>query len=389
MNRTGIHIILVLMLISALTCCTKVGYEHDIYVENVLPTSTKIAINYDWSVLDSLYPDDSRQGMYVAMSRVVDEKHYVYYTDQNGLIVNENIVGTSVNEGDSISRDVEHGTYYVMAFNYDPDDVSVAGFEDFSTSNTSSMKNIVVTVPHMSIQDKEEKYPTFTTDYNSALEYLDPIDKPIYFDSYRKTFQSGDTLGLLNIRPAPLTQKIVFNFELALEGNVEVETSYASLSGVTESIELMSGVVQDSAIYQTVVDFELSKTPTRVDSKGDEAYNVHILTGVVYTFGLLPPESSKERRGPGILNLTLKVKVGNKKHSFHVGFNLYEFIMMQNFFEFRPDGSGYSLLRREAPSQYDFGSTIYLSEEFVIECAEGLGAEEWIYDEEGDIEIEI
>lgn len=389
MNNTRIHICLVLMLLCALASCTKVGYEHDVYVENVLPTSTKIAINYDWCVLDSLYPSDRKSGMYVAMSRVVDEIHYVYYTDETGAIINENIVETTINEGDSISGNVEHGTYYVMAFNYDPDDVTIVGFSDFSSSNTSSMKNIVVTVPHMSIEDKEEKYPTFTTDYNSALEYLDPIEKPIYFDSYRKTFQSGDTLGVLSIRPAPLTQKIVFNFELALEGNVEIETSYASLSGVTESIELMSGVVQDSAVFQTVVDFEVSKTPTRVESKGDEAYNIHILSGEVYTFGLLPPESSKERRGPGILNLTLKVKVGNKRHSFHVGFNLYDFVMSQNFFEFRSDGSGYSLIRREAPSQYDFGSIIYLSEEFVIECADGLGAEEWIYDEQGDIEIEI
>lgn len=383
----------ILKYIAALLCaltlfsCTKVGFEHDYEVEEGLSTSTPITIVYDWSVLDSLSIQDKPDTMQVIMSRIVDEKHYIYVTDSTGYILTESITGKS-DPSDSVTSVVENGAYYIMAFTYDPEDVSMNNLDQFSSSNGASMGDIDVSIPYLTDEKKAERYPDLTVDYNSSLEYIESIS-PIYYYAYKESFSSDDTLGVINLVPRPLTRQVIFDFGIALEGKVKVEKVFGSISGVTESINLMSGIIRDSSVYQTVIEFDISDEPVDSLVKDSISYHVYNMRGVLNSFGIVPPESSEDRRGPGIMNMTLKVSLDGDSHSFHVGFNLYEFIMEENFIEYQVDGMGHRLIVRNEPSYFKYGAMMYLSQELVLECTEARGAQVWNYDEDNNLDIEI
>ena len=116
MNRQWIHIVM-LLLLALSASCTKVGFEHDQDVESTLSTSTRINLEYDWSAIESHPVFNKPDSMYVALSRLVDEKHYLYLTDTLGQIIEENIVGVEINR-DTMRSEVDNGAYYIMAFKY-------------------------------------------------------------------------------------------------------------------------------------------------------------------------------------------------------------------------------------------------------------------------------
>ena len=386
MNRKWIHII-TLLFVAISTSCTKVGFEHDQDVESTLSTSTRINLEYDWSAIESHPSFHKPDSMYVALSRLVDEKHYLYLTDTLGQIIEENIVGVEINR-DTMKSVVDNGAYYIMAFNYNESEVTMNGLESFSMDNSASLGSIFVSIPRMSPEEKAVLYPDLSADYNSSLDYIKSISE-IYFDAYKDSFTPEDSIGVITVRPKPLTQKIIFNFEFALEGEVELDKALGVLSGVTESIELMSQTIQDTAVFQTVFDLGLSKEPIRSEEKDGKIYDVYIMSGEVNTFGVIPSETSLDRRGPGILNLTIKAKLGDKSHSYHLGVNLYDFIMGEGLIEYKADGTGHTLKIKDTPSNYHFGATMYLNEDFLLQCTDVGGAEIWEYDEDNDFEIEI
>lgn len=372
-------------LVYALSACTKVGFEHGVETESGLSTETSLRIEYDWGVLDSLQLYSKPDTMFVVLSRIVNEKHYVYATDTLGSIIKETISGV---ESDTVKSVVENGSYYIMAFNYEEENVIMEGLDEFIVDNNASLGDVKVYIPILSEDEKMARYPELSADYNSTFDYIVPIS-PIYYDTRRQLFSSDDSVATIKLEPKPLTQKLVFSFRLALEGDVELDVAYGSISGVTESIEVMSHFIQDSTIYQTIMEFGLSDDPIGQEERGGKVYNIYLMSGEVNTFGIIPPEGPQDRRGPGILNMTIKAKLGEKSHTYHVGYNLYDYIFEENFIEYQPDGSGYKLINKNAPSYFHYDATMYLNEDFVLECAEAKGAEVWICDEDNNLEIEI
>ena len=171
--------------------------------------------------------------------------------------------------------------------------------------------NQYITDPEMPLADINLNYRTYAqkdvalgkllndwTDYNRYADFVQPIARPLYYDTVVvKNINSGSSY-LLNFNPHEMTQEIEFNFTVNKDISKQafrVDSVFADIAGIPHAINLSKGEVDISKTNKLL--FRMNKI-SDADTKKSVACK-----GTIHVLGIVQPTHSKMTLGPGILQL--------------------------------------------------------------------------------------
>lgn len=178
----------------------------------------------------------------------------------------------------------------------DFEDYIVPDVVDFKDSLDASMRDVYVTIPQLTREEKaEQQY----IDYNSLYPYIRYVSPFYYVRPSQKThtevWSDTDDEVLVKLKPQPLTRKISIGVNLDVEEGVTIDRLVGVISGVPSQVQLMTGYVSEE---------RTSKMPFEMTSTDGKYYEGH-----VNAFGLFPPQADSLIVGPGILTVILHASV--------------------------------------------------------------------------------
>ena len=196
-------------------------------------------------------------------------------------------------EGEEVqSPDMIHNGYYSIAAVgvTDYQDFIVPDIQKFEESLEVKMRDVYVTVPQIS---KEERLEKNYIDFNPVYPYIRQTG-PFYY--VRPSAESHAMVATgkentIQLNPQLLTRKIRFKVTVNLEEGVTINRFVGTISGVPQQVHLMTGNVSEN---------NTGKMPFEMTSTDGKTYE-----GYVNAFGLFPSENTELIVGPGILTVTL------------------------------------------------------------------------------------
>lgn len=362
--------------------CTFVPLED----KSDLPESVSVNVNLNWS--QDVAEDEKPDGMYIAMSRIINSVHYVWTADPDG-----NLTGQLQPSGQPDQEDqsgqatasmtpeepsvpdfgtVLNGEYYIMAFNSMADSYRIDALDEFASDPTVSMRDLVASVVTV---DPAELDPD-KADFNPSFTYVKEA-KPLFLD-VKKQSLDPDLDPEISFDMKSVTQKLTFRVLLETEEGVSIQDDriMGEISGVAGSVQLMSAQVRDSS-YRVL--FTLKKT-------GNEGTR-DMYEGVTNVFGLFPGNNSSDIIGAGILQLTITADCGDQSRRFHAGVNLSSSIRQAGLMEEFEDGSGYRAAKDAAT--FEVQSVLHISKDQIGPGDGSQGVEIWFDSDDNDIDIEV
>lgn len=178
----------------------------------------------------------------------------------------------------------------------DFEDYIVPDVVDFKDSLDASMRDVYVTIPQLT---REEKAEHQYIDYNSMYPYIRHVSPFYYVRPSQKThtevWSDTDDEVLVKLKPQPLTRKISVGVTLDVEEGVTIDRLVGVISGVPSQVQLMTGYVSEE---------RTSKMPFEMTSTDGKYYEGH-----VNAFGLFSPQADSLIVGPGILTVILHASV--------------------------------------------------------------------------------
>lgn len=338
----GMMTVAAMLLLTSLASCTMVefsGTPIDKFddVEDVKKSHTaEVCFAVEWP--KTMSNEDVPLYVTVVMNRIQSSAaHYVYHLDSAGNLLetvdipedypeeeipeeddtpDENVEpqaedvpdGETPGEGESEEPEEEPEEEYnpsaVLKGFYSIAAVAVSDFEDyivpdvvdFKDSLDASMRDVYVTIPQLTREEKaEQQY----IDYNSLYPYIRCVSPFYYVRPSQKTHtevwsDTGDEV-LVKLKPQPLTRKISIGVNLDVEEGVTIDRLVGVISGVPSQVQLMTGYVSEE---------RTSKMPFEMTSTDGKYYEGH-----VNAFGLFPPQADSLIVGPGILTVILHASV--------------------------------------------------------------------------------
>lgn len=343
----GMMTVAAMLLLASLASCTMVefsGTPIDKFddVEDVKKSHTaEVCFAVEWP--KTMSNEDVPLYVTVVMNRIQSSAaHYVYHLDSAGNLLesvdipedypeeeipsedetpeddtpDENVEpqaedvpdGETPGEGESEEPEEEPEEEYnpsaVLKGFYSIAAVAVSDFEDyivpdvvdFKDSLDASMRDVYVTIPQLTREEKaEQQY----IDYNSLYPYIRYVSPFYYVRPSQKThtevWSDTDDEVLVKLKPQPLTRKISIGVNLDVEEGVTIDRLVGVISGVPSQVQLMTGYVDDE---------RTSKMPFEMTSTDGKYYEGH-----VNAFGLFPPQADSLIVGPGILTVILHASV--------------------------------------------------------------------------------
>lgn len=338
----GMMTVAAMLLLASLASCTMVefsGTPIDKFddVEDVKKSHTaEVCFAVEWP--KTMSNEDVPLYVTVVMNRIQSSAaHYVYHLDSAGNLLetvdipedypeeeipeeddtpDENVEpqaedvpdGETPGEGESEEPEEEPEEEYnpsaVLKGFYSIAAVAVSDFEDyivpdvvdFKDSLDASMRDVYVTIPQLTREEKaEQQY----IDYNSMYPYIRHVSPFYYVRPSQKThtevWSDTDDEVLVKLKPQPLTRKISVGVTLDVEEGVTIDRLVGVISGVPSQVQLMTGYVSEE---------RTSKMPFEMTSTDGKYYEGHI-----NAFGLFPPQADSLIVGPGILTVILHASV--------------------------------------------------------------------------------
>lgn len=343
----GMMTVAAMLLLASLASCTMVefsGTPIDKFddVEDVKKSHTaEVCFAVEWP--KTMSNEDVPLYVTVVMNRIQSSAaHYVYHLDSAGNLLesvdipedypeeeipsedetpeddtpDENVEpqaedvpdGETPGEGESEEPEEEPEEEYnpsaVLKGFYSIAAVAVSDFEDyivpdvvdFKDSLDASMRDVYVTIPQLTREEKaEQQY----IDYNSLYPYIRYVSPFYYVRPSQKThtevWSDTDDEVLVKLKPQPLTRKISIGVNLDVEEGVTIDRLVGVISGVPSQVQLMTGYVSEE---------RTSKMPFEMTSTDGKYYEGH-----VNAFGLFPPQADSLIVGPGILTVILHASV--------------------------------------------------------------------------------
>lgn len=311
------------LMLALLASCAKVEFsgapiESFDDVEDVEKSHTsKVRFAVEWP--KDMSAEDMPQFVTVVMNRIQSSAaHYVYHLDNAGGLLESVEIPDDYPEEDVPEEDVpeeeqpsgeeeseiEDGLSSVLKGFYSIAAVAVSEYEDyivpdildFKDSLETSMRDVYVTIPQLTREEKaEQQY----VDYNSMYPYIRHVSPFYYVRPSQKTHtevwsDTGDVVDV-TLRPQPLTRKISIGLTLDVEEGVSIDRLVGVISGVPSKVQLMTGYVSEE---------HTSKMPFEMTSKDGRYYE-----GSINAFGLFPPQADSLIVGPGILTVILHASV--------------------------------------------------------------------------------
>ena len=313
MRGFGEYVIAVSAFILSFAGCTAVDYGYIDYGEDsgVNPDEVGVSLSYSWPSSAG----DGISGVNVLMSRIYNEVHYVW-TDESAADV------------DTVA--VLGGDYYAIAFGWNNEDYKAIGIEGFRDDASMGMRTVCAGIPEMTKDEIAAEYGKDVNDFNPSLPYIRQAGS-LWMGAVKFSALSSEGQKNLNFRMEDLTMTVHLSMKVRTEDNVEVERLSGDLAGTPCRISLMSGIVPPDKSGKVLFDF----------SKSGQSGNVIVYEASVKVLGLLAPENSTLKTGPGILRITLIAKSGENQRVFYAGINLKNEIENAKVMLLSSDKSGY------------------------------------------------
>ncbi|MBQ7811287.1 MAG: hypothetical protein IJ394_01880 [Bacteroidales bacterium] len=332
------------------------------------PTETFVRYRLDWAGQTTV-PSE----MTIAMSRIINAVHFSCMMDSLGTMTSVLRDSTLVPCDTLTGLTMPNGEYYILAFNRHPDINMLSGYQAFISDKAASMRDMYISA--MRYSDAEiSGLLGERTDFNPTQGYIREV-KPTWID-VRKANIHPDIDTVVTMTPVPLTQNIRFSIAVETEPGVEIEKVTAEISGVPETVQLMTGHISDTLTHR--VPFSMEPSGTRGTAQTYE--------GSVCVLGLFPSMDATFSTGPGILQIAVKAKAAGHERTFRAGINLKQSITEAGTVT---KVSETDRLYRIGVSEavIDIDAKLRIEQNQIVLDGNGLGVEVWF--EKGDLEFEI
>ncbi len=305
-----------LALLSLLSCTLS-------KLNQVTTEYTEINLDMDWSAVSGEHPDE----MYVFATKHITLVDYVctYPSSEEFLWYSGNYNVACINKSDNLIVDNQWGL----------DRVSVA-----------------LPVNEGYVEDSGELY----SDYQSVTI----------------------TPGLVNdvlMTPEQLSQKLTVRFRIYGDSDVEIKSLKAVLTGVSNRVYPMTGVVNYEGLCNVVL-------PVRLVDVQD---GVHQYEAQINILGLFPPENAQRTSGKGILSLEVFSSSYLGERTLSVGYNLKSIIEETGPMKIKDDGSGYCIAKTECV--FEVPTVLAIGTDASVGNEETDGVERWFHRENIDINL--
>lgn len=344
--------------------CSKVRYT----VSEDMPTETFVRYQLDWAG-----QTDVPSEMTVAMSRIINTVHFSCILDSLGVMTAAYQDSTMTASDTLTGQMMPNGEYYMISFNDRPDAYTLDGYQEFLDNKGVSMRDINIRAIEYNTSEISELVGS-RTDFNPSQKHVRQMS-PIWLD-VQKLHVHPEIDTIITVRPRPLTQDMTFRIGIETDPGVEITKVIGEISGVPETVQLMTGHISDSLTCR--VPFELKNTGS------SEAAAIY--EGSVCLLGLFPSKDITFVTGPGILEVSVTAQVGEQERTFHAGINLQKSITEVVTVEKADDNDRlYRIAVTEA--LFDVDAHLKIKEGQIVLDEKGQGVEGWF--EKEDFEFEI
>ena len=211
--------------------------------------------------------------------------------------------------------------------------------------------------------------------YGGADNFLQPDLPPIYYDSISPCDIGRNTEQQFTFRPIQLTQNIDIRFHIRKKVDVEpflIDSVCAEISGIPYRLNLSRDVfdIRNTAKMRFMCKLEDGNGHVIDDTPTNEYLLCH---GNIDVLSLVNAPNPDTRRGPGIMQLMVKIK---DHKTIRVKVNLFNAIERANLYKTIDDGEW--AYRRKDHGVLEIDTQLVIDEKAVLPSESGNGMEEWI-----------
>jgi hypothetical protein len=221
--------------------------------------------------------------------------------------------------------------------------------------------------------------------YGDADNFLQPDLAPIYYDSIAPCDIARNSEQTFTFRPVLLTQNIDIRFHVRKKVDVEpflIDSICAEISGIPYRLNLSRDVfdIRNTAKMRFMCKLEDGNGNVIDDTPTNEYLLCH---GNIDVLSLVNAPNSRTIRGPGIMQLMVKIK---DHKTIRVKVNLFNAIERANLY--RSIENGEWAVRRKSHGVLEIDTNLVIDEKAVLPSDQGNGMEEWIQANEDDIVVD-
>lgn len=302
------------------------------------PHRTLLDFQFSWKEEDFSEKPDSMHVVAIRMSNTIryDFRVTSHPTGNTGVLLSpdserdeeaSDTVSGAVND----KLWVRSGPYQFIAYTSSKDLI----LEPSKPGNSQGDQNMVIGLKFRYASTTLNDYLSHISlaswdDYNPYSGYIKNGNAIIYQGNVNyqtiPVHASTDTSKVVvNFKPALITPRIYFDFDIQKEEEVVIDSIWAEISGIPESLDFVNNVLDLKKTYKML--FRADYTPLPAYSDSTKAMTMKA-SGRINATSLVPSYSQKLTTGPGILHLAaythVKNEDGTKKGKiFRVCINLY------------------------------------------------------------------
>lgn len=361
---TALSMIAVLSGLFSVAGCSTVDYTGS----ELTPTDTFVRYRMDWAGQTEV-PSE----MTVVMSRILNTIHFSCLMDSLGTMTAAMQDSTMTPCDTLTGLTMPNGEYYILAFNVHPETNILQGYSSFITDKSASMRDIYISA-HRHSKEEIAELTGESTDFNPTQGYIKQL-KPVWLD-VQKVNIHPDIDTMVTVTPVPLTQNVTFRIGIETEAGVEIEEVRADISGVPETVQLMTGHISDTLTHR--VPFDMKPSEMRNAAQMYE--------GSVCVAGIFPSPDATYITGAGILQISVKAKAGGHERTFRAGINLKQALTDARLVE---KVSETERLYRIGVSEaiIDADAKLKIEQDQIILDGDGQGVGVWVDKDELEFEI--
>ncbi len=352
------NILAVLTLAVLLCSCSKSKLNRDV----VTAGEVDVNITVDWP--ESV--EDRPEQMYVVANRLVGTTHFGYlYPDMTPIDpAAEAVPQPSV---------WPNGDYYVVCFSRDDDLYTPASLVEFTNDNNVSLKDISVSLPVLSDDEKAGLLEPGMRDFNPCAGFLRDAEQ--FYAALNILRISPEHSTEVVMTPKNLTQKIRIKFTVNLLDGVEIKSIRTFMSGAVGLVHPMTSIVNYRDLYK------INMPVSELSSEGTSSAYL----SEANVLGLFPSKSAEVMTGDGIFQVILSAGTPGGDKIFYAAINLKQTIEDAGIMALAEDQSGYVIARNEA--YLHISDILTISKDGVIGSTDADGVEKWKVHEFIDVEL--
>ncbi|WP_288314610.1 hypothetical protein [uncultured Mediterranea sp.] len=360
MKKQWLHSILCCIGLWSLTACTTV----DLCPETEHPHAASIIVDYDWGEEEADKP--------AHMNLFAARKPNTWRI--NGVVDTETgeVTTTELQEDSTeavVPFKLRGGEYTLICIN-DYNGVSIDNLETFLTEPQAEADTLFLRLEETPREELPELKGVNLPDFNPGYRYVPNIGRVFYALEQGIRITTGQT-ETLHLSPYPISQAITIKFNIRTRGDVAVDSLIAEMSGVCGRMNIADAYLDTANLYRIIF------RPTIEQTEAD----LLTCTATFHALGIIPSPVASYLNGPGILQVAIYARSGDKKRIFHAGNNPRQDLLDADLTEKREDGRTY--MKQTDPVE------IILSGELVIDANHIVNQDDSNFDTWFDSNINI